>query len=197
MITAAVLVAHGSEDLETVTIIDILRRASIKVSVLAVFEEEHSSPSLTIELAHGIKILADSTLSSPNEYDLVVLPGGLRGAHTFQKSPKVQQLLQNQLKSPNKWTGAICAAPLAVVGLLGKGNGSPRVTGYPALKEAIKAAANDPGLVFEEAQAVVVWERLVTSQGPATAIPFALELVRQVKGGEIADRLSQDLLFTQ
>ncbi len=197
MPSAAVLVAQGAEDLETVTIIDILRRASIKVSVLAVASHQASA---VIELAHGCQILTDAPLEEAveNEFDLVVLPGGIRSAHTFHESPLVQQLLSRQLASKSKWVGAICAAPLAISGLL-RGQGA-RLTAYPALRESVyKAASHDESLVFEEGQAVVVSpeHRVITSQGPATAMAFALELVRHLRDGQHADRIAQELLFTK
>ena len=195
MKSAVILVANGCEDMETVTIVDILRRGGIEVQICAVPEQ---SQNQFITLANGCKLIPDLMLSSEEalskrlaeDYDLLVLPGGSHSAQTFKNSQTIKQALQHRLAN-GKWIGAICAAPLTVASALVTDDYA--ITGYPSMKEQILKEASK-NVRFEDAE-VVVSHRLITSQGPATAIPFALELLRQLAPPEVSQKVSRALLW--
>jgi 4-methyl-5(b-hydroxyethyl)-thiazole monophosphate biosynthesis len=169
MARACVLLAPGFEEIEAVTIIDVLRRAEIETCVVGV-------ESRSVEGAHGIVLGADAELheAALEPWDLVVLPGGLPGATNLRDSLAVQQLLRAQHANGGR-LGAICAAPIALsaAGVLA----GRRATSYPAFAEQIRC-----GEYLE--QAVVVDGPIITSRGPATALAFALRLVRELQGAE-------------
>jgi len=164
MASVLVPLAQGCEELEAVTVIDLLRRAGIHV-VTAGLDAQPVCAS------RGVVLLPDMTLEQAleNDYDMVVLPGGLPGADHLGDDARIIGLLQ-EMAAAGKYTAAICAAPrvLARAGLLdGK-----RATSYPG---ALETAAV-PGLDYSE-EAVVTDGNVVTSRGPGTAMDFALHLI--------------------
>ncbi len=164
MASVLVPLAQGCEELEAVTVIDLLRRAGIHV-VTAGLDAQPVCAS------RGVVLLPDMTLEQAleSDYDMVVLPGGLPGADHLGDDARIIGLLQ-EMAAAGKYTAAICAAPrvLARAGLLdGK-----RATSYPG---ALETAAV-PGLDYSE-EAVVTDGNVVTSRGPGTAMDFALHLI--------------------
>jgi 4-methyl-5(b-hydroxyethyl)-thiazole monophosphate biosynthesis len=169
MASALVLLAEGFEEIEAVSIIDILRRGGIEV---------HSAylDSELVTGANGITIQANISLkiAFPDDYDIIVLPGGWDGTNRLAESPLAQTMIKRFARD-DKWVAAMCAAPYAlhVAGVL-----SPRYTCYPSVEEQIRPedrVANEK---------VVVDGKVITSQGPGTAICFGLEIVRRLVGEE-------------
>jgi len=159
--------AEGFEELEAVTIIDMLRRAGIEVVVAALA----GNP---VRGAHGIALAADAALDdvSAQEFDLIALPGGMPGASNLADDPRIGAIIR-RLHDGGRRVAAICAAPmaLAAAGVLA----GRRATAYPGVLDR----AADVTLVDEP---VVVDGRVITSRGPGTALDFALELVAQLQG---------------
>lgn len=181
MPTVLVPLAHGFEDLEAVTIVDILRRAGIAV-VTAGLE-----PGLVLG-SRGTRVQPDATLDDAlaMDYDLVALPGGLPGADHLRDDPRIRALLLKMAAS-GKHTAAICAAPmaLAAAGLLdGK-----RATAYPGVLDNL-----DLPLTDKRRDAVVVDGKVVTSRGPGTAMDFALTLIEVLAGREKRDQVEAGLV---
>lgn len=168
MASALVLLADGFEEIEAVSIIDILRRGGIEV---------HSAylGSEMVTGANGITIQANISLKVAyhDDYDVIVLPGGWGGTDTIAQSPLAIEYIQ-KFASDGKWVAAMCAAPYAlhVAGVL-----SDKYTCYPSVEDKIR-----PSDRLDEI--VVVDGKVITSQGPATAICFALEIVKQLAGDE-------------
>lgn len=168
MAKVLVPLAQGCEELEAVTIIDILRRAGIDVV----------SAGLTagpVRASRGTVLLPDATLDEVQQqsFDLVVLPGGMPGSEHLRDDARVVALLQ-RTAADGKRVAAICAAPMALhaAGLLeGK-----RATSYPGVLDQL------PGSHRYSQDAVVVDGQVTTSRGPATAMDFALALVEQLAG---------------
>ena len=169
MASVLIPLAQGCEELEAVTLIDLLRRAGIEVTTASLSEGP-------VKASRGTVLLADTSLDKAlrRDYDMVVLPGGLPGADHLNEDKRIQQLLQSMAKN-NKYTAAICAAPkvLATAGLLeGK-----RATAFPGVLEKLQL----PATQLEHA-AVVKDGHVITSRGPGTAMDFALELIAVLAG---------------
>lgn len=178
-----VLLAPGFEELEAVTILDILVRGGVPATKVAV-----GTPGLEVSGSHGITVLADMKLEQLHlaAEDSVILPGGLPGAQHLWENPVVLDLVRRSAAGKGL-TAAICAAPnvLATAGLL-EGR---KATSYPGFqpKLAAKGAAVQQERVVKDG-------RILTSQGPATAMDFALALVAELAGAERAAQVGRDLL---
>jgi 4-methyl-5(b-hydroxyethyl)-thiazole monophosphate biosynthesis len=166
---ALIAVTDGVEDLECVTLIDVLRRAEVEVLVASVEERR------MITCARGTRLTADAMLVDvlAQDFDLIVLPGGLPGAQRLADFEPLAERVRKQAKAGELFA-AICAAPalaLQSYGVLRQ----RRMTCYPALSERLS------GCTFVD-EAVVVDGNCITSQGPGTALPFALTLVEHLVG---------------
>ena len=172
-------ISNGFEEIEAITIIDVCKRADIQVTIAGVENLE------TIG-AHGIKIIADKIIEdiSSDDFDIIVLPGGLPNAFTLAENEKIQSLLR-EFKEKKKKIGAICAAPYALhkAGVL---NNS--FTCYPSFEQKIRLNG------YQENNDVVIDENIITSRGPATAMNFALEIVNILCGKDIYTSVKNSLL---
>ncbi|KAK3424466.1 protein DJ-1 homolog B isoform X1 [Eucalyptus grandis] len=176
-------IANGSEEMEAVIIIDVLRRSKANVVIASVEDK------VEIEASRKVKLVADMLLDEASKlsYDLIVLPGGLGGAQAFAKCDKLVNLLKKQ-KESNRPYGAICASPALVLephGLL-KGK---KATAFPALCNKLSDAS-------EAENRVVVDGNLITSRGPGTTMEFALAIVEKFFGRKKALDLAKALVFT-
>ncbi len=162
--------AQGCEELEAITVIDLLRRAGITVISAGLDDQP-------VTASRGTVLIPDTTLDAvlDDDFDMMVLPGGLPGADNLNDDPRIHQLLK-QLADNGKYTAAICAAPrvLARAGLL---NGR-HATGYPGSLEGYGLEDID----YDIQQAVVIDGRVITSRGPGTAMDFALSLIEVLAG---------------
>src|SRR5512137_2984568 len=176
-----VTLAAGFEEIEAITVVDLLRRAGIEVHTAAL-----AAPAVIG--SHGITVTADMPLDEvrSGDYDMIVLPGGMPGADHLKRDPRVIELLREFAQS-GRYTAAICAAPgvLAHAGLL-EGRAA---TSYPGFLRADSA----PGIRLSE-EAVVVDGKVVTSRGPGTAIEFALTLIGLLAGPEVRRKVQGGLL---
>lgn len=174
--------ADGFEEIETMTIVDVLRRAGIEVVIAGLKASELTG-------AHQIRIKPDKALADvkPESFDMIVLPGGQPGVDNLRKDSRVLDALKKMKKS-NKLVGAICAAPLALqdAGLIS----GVKLTSYPSVEQ------NLSGCQYQTTR-VVVDGNLITSRGPGTSMEFALKLVEILTDKQQAENLSQTLLATQ
>lgn len=180
MASVLIPLAPGFEDLEAITLIDILRRADVQVTSAGL----DKGP---VRGARGTVVTPDASLNEvlEQDFDLIALPGGQPGTSNLQRDPRLKKLLA-RFRDQGRITAAICAAPsiLADFGLLqGK-----RVTSYPG---AIDAQRSD--LSYCE-DTVVVDGNVVTSRGPGTAMDFALTLVEILQGPDIRHNVEQALV---
>ena len=161
--------APGCEELEAVTIIDLLRRAGIEVVVAGLV------PGI-VKASRGTQLVPDTTLDTAlhEEYDMVVLPGGMPGAQHLKDDTRIIALMQ-KMAATGRYTAAICAAPtvLAAAGVLS----GKTATAYPGFLEKM----NLPDVTLST-DAVVRDGRVITSRGPGTAMDFALSLVEILSG---------------
>jgi 4-methyl-5(b-hydroxyethyl)-thiazole monophosphate biosynthesis len=181
MARVLVPIAEGCEELEAVTIIDLLRRAGIEVITASLEPGPVTCSRKTV-------IVPDTTLESIIEenFDMIVLPGGLPGADNLNSDPRIHSLLKTTAANQG-YTAAICAAPkvLASAGLLdGK-----TATSYPG---ALNSASLPQVLISE--QAIEKDGYVITSRGPGTAMDFALELIETLEGPERRQAVEQSLL---
>ena len=169
MARVIVPLAEGFEEIEAITVIDLLRRAGIEVQTAAL-------ASRRVTGSHGITVEADGLLEELQHetFDMIVLPGGMPGADLLKNDPRVLSLLRSS-DQQGRYVAAICAAPgvLAHAGLL-EGR---TATSFPGFLRADSA----PGIRLSDAP-VVSDGRLVTSRGPGTAMDFALTLVELLEG---------------
>ncbi|WP_313054622.1 DJ-1 family glyoxalase III [Pseudomonas lopnurensis] len=174
-------VADGSEDLETVTLVDVLRRAEFDV-VVASAEERRMLTG-----ARGTRITADAMLLDvlAQDFDLIVLPGGMPGAKTLGELEPLAERVRQQAAAGREFA-AICAAPAMALHAYGVLRGR-RVTCYPSMSEHLSSAT------FVD-QPVVVDGNCITSQGPATALEFALTLVERLAGKGKRRQVAADML---
>ncbi len=173
--------APGYEEIEALTQVDILRRAGLDAFFVSMSEE------LYVEGAHGISIKADFMFEQVDysKCEMIVLPGGIPGAHNLRDHEGLRNEILNFDKK-GKALAAICAAPL-VFGDLGILEGK-KATIYPGMEAELKGAeALDYPVVRDM--------NIITSQGPATAMKFAIAIVKYFKGEEAGDALSEDLLM--
>ena len=176
-----ILFAGGYEEVEALTVVDLLRRAQIVCDIVSVDGAQEVTGS------HGITVHADRGFSETDfgEYDGVILPGGMPGTKNLAADERVLDLLRS-FHGHGKLTAAICAAPtvLAKAGLL---EGKAAVC-YPGMEGELTGAE----VVFDP---VVADGTIITSRGVGTAIPFALALVRYFEGAERADALAASIVY--
>ena len=179
MKSVAVFLASGFEEIEAVTVIDVLRRADLHVTVAGLQEG-------LITGSHDITVKPDVTLDAirADAFDMVVLPGGLPGTIHLREDPRVLDFLK-KMQEAGKYTCAICAAPIVLKAA--DVTGGKAVTSHPVVQEELK------GLDYREDR-VVKDGTMVTSRGPGTALEFSLELVRILAGPEKAAELSAMML---
>lgn len=179
---ASVLVplANGFEEIETMSIVDVLRRAGVDV-VLASIGKKH------VVGAHGVELVAQVKIDEVDgdKFDMVVLPGGMPGADNLRQNKKIREIIK-KLNDENKPIGAICAAPWALsdMGVL-----KERFTCYPTFEERISKGE------YIGDKNVVLDQNILTATGPATAMEFSLELVKMLCGEEIYKQVKSGLLF--
>ena len=182
MPTALIPIADGSEDIETVTLIDVLRRAGVEVTVASV------TGTPDIVAARGTRIRADALIDDvmAQDFDLIVLPGGMPGAKALADSKKLIDKLHGQRDSGRLY-GAICAAPAVALAPHGLLDGVA-ATGHPAFTDALPDKSRMEERVVHDGQCL-------TSRGPGTALEFSLTLVETLCGRETRDAVASPMVL--
>lgn len=179
MARVAVILAEGFEEIEAVSIIDVLRRADIEVVSLSLVDQ------LYVRGAHAITIACDQSIHALGEasWDMVILPGGWDGTRLLAKDPNAIALLRSIDQNGGR-IGAICAAPFALeaAGVLKEG-----YTCYPSIETQMQTRGwcDTP---------IVRSDNIITARGPGNAICFALAIVHDLMGPEMAQRIRGALL---
>lgn len=166
-----VFFADGVEEIESITVVDMLRRAGAEVTMVSITGRD------MVHGAHGIRFLTDRRFEEIpgtefDSQDMLVLPGGMPGTLALGEHDGLKALLR-KFDSEGKYIAAICAAP-SVLGRLGLLNGK-RATSYPGFEDALKGAEYT-------CEAAVTSGNIITSRGAGTAIYFALEIIGQLFG---------------
>ncbi|MFP4472558.1 MAG: DJ-1 family glyoxalase III [Candidatus Omnitrophota bacterium] len=177
-----IILADGFEEIEAVTVIDILRRSGADVVTAGLTADRE-----WVTGAHDITLKTDTRIDSvQGEFDACVLPGGLPGAERLAGDPRVLSLISAMAKE-NKIVAAICAAPAAVLTQTEILNGRS-ATCYPGMEDSFP-----PNTTFKEDN-VVIDGNLITSRGPGTALEFALTLVEQLGDPDKSQELKRKTL---
>ncbi len=173
--------AQGCEELEAITLIDLLRRAGVEV-ISAGLDEG------VVTASRGTRLLPDTTLDAVRneDFDLIALPGGLPGADHLDQDPRLRAILARQAEKQRD-IAAICAAPkvLAHAGLLH----GRRATSYPGVLDALDLDDTEVTGVPVEVDG-----HIITSRGPGTAMDFALTLIERLAGAEKRAEVEQGLM---
>lgn len=177
---ALIPIADGSEDIETVALIDVLRRAQFDVTVASVM------PHKQITAARGTRIEADTLLTDCLHltYDVIALPGGLPGANHLRDCTPLIEKLQQQ-KADGRHFAAICASPAVVFAHHGLDEGH-KTTAHPGFTQHLRDFKNER---------VVIDQHCITSQGPGTAIEFALAIITELAGKALAEKVAAPMVL--
>lgn len=176
-----IFLADGFEEVECLTVVDLLRRASIDTTMISL------SDTVEIYGAHGIVVTADKVFDevSFDDVDMLVLPGGKVGVKNMSKHKELLNRIE-EFSSDGKMVAAICAGPSVLGGLeLLRGR---RATCYPGWEEDLKGAV----IVTDS---VVVDENIITSRGLGTSIDFALAIIRHFKGKEEVAKIATSIIY--
>ncbi len=176
-----IALAEGFEEIEGLTVVDLLRRAEIKVTTASI------GTTKEVIGAHTIPVIADALFDKVDldTVDMLVLPGGMPGTLNLQKDERICTALKDFI-AKGKEIAAICAAPL-IPGNLGLLKGK-KACCYPSFEDQL----HDAKVVFEP---VAVDEQVITSRGMGTAIDFALALITRLKNEEIAAAIRKAIIY--
>lgn len=181
MAKVLVPIADGIEELESVTIIDVLRRAGAQVTVASV------STTLQVTASRKTKLVADAMIQdcAGIVFDAIILPGGMPGAEHLRDSAPLIELLTQHVQAGRLY-GAICASPAVVLARHGFLKGR-KATCYPSMETQLPDAS-------AAAKRIVIDHHCITSQGPGTAMDFALAVVEALFGAERRRQVAEPML---
>ena len=178
-----VFLAEGFEDIEAITVIDVLRRAGMNVKTVSI------TRSLQVRSAHGVTMTADLLFDATHftDPDWLILPGGMPGATNLFEFDPLAGLLRRHMDAPDGHIAAICAAPAVVLGQLGLLEGRP-ATCYPGFEKYCTGARmiDSP---------VVATEKMVLGNGPANALSWALAIVKAACGEQTRTAVANGMLL--
>lgn len=179
MSKVCVLLANGFEEIEALTVVDVLRRANVTCDLVSIFEKEVTG-------AHNMTVISDKLIEDIDVYDAVVLPGGMPGSTNLRDNSEVIDLIKN-MDNSKKIIAAICAAPivLAKAGIIKEKD----VTSYPGFKEELG------DVNYIENKRVVIDENIITSRGPATALEFSFEILKKLGKVKEAEEIRNGMLY--
>lgn len=174
-------IANGTEEMEAVIIIDMLRRASIDVVV--------AGDANIVTCSRGVRIIPDITIEDIRDddtFDALVLPGGAQGVEAFVSNPSLEQIVRKH-REGKRLVGAICAAPVVLHewGLLAR---SQVVTSHPSVQKEMSGYS----YVLDR---VATDGRVITSRGAGTAFEFALALIKRLVDDATAARVASDIVL--
>ena len=181
MAKTAIFLAEGYEEIEALAVVDIFRRAGIETDMVSISDE------LLTKGSHSIRVMADKLLKDANfeEYDMLVLPGGLKGMQNLEACEVLMEQIDAFYKS-EKYIAAICASP-SIFGRRGILEGR-EATVYPGFEEELKGAI----VVDEQA---VDSEHVITGRSMGGAIDFALLLVEKLLGEDKAEEIAEQIVY--
>ncbi len=176
-------IATGTEEIEALTVVDVLRRAGIDTQTVSIL------PTREVTLSHGVTITCDTTIADADlsDADMLLLPGGLPGATNLNECQAVREALLNQASAGKKY-GAICAAPL-VLGSLGLLKGK-RATCYPGFEDQMTGADYT-------ADIYTIDGNIITGCGPAATLPYSYAILEMLGYEAEAEALREGMMFNK
>lgn len=183
MIKVYEFIANGSEDIEALTVIDVLRRAGIDATTVSI------NATKEVTTSHGIKMECDACIADVDvsDADMLLLPGGLPGAYNLNECDFVRETIQKQAESGKK-VGAICAAPL-ILGGLGILNGK-KATCYPGFEDQLTGADYTNEIYTIDGN-------IITGCGPAATLPYSYAILEMLGESEKAAQLREGMMFNK
>lgn len=184
MDTSFVFFADGFEEIEAVTVVDVLRRGEMNVVTVSITSDR------SVKGAHGMTVVADKTIDEIDASDAqwLILPGGMPGATNLAACGKLTDMLSAQWAA-QRGVAAICASPAVVLAPLGIVRGQ-EATCYPSFASQLKEGGAD----YAPGQRAVICNNLITSDGPSSALDFALAIVAQTQGDQVAEAVASGML---
>lgn len=181
MNTSYIFLAAGFEEIEALTVLDVMRRAGMDVKTVSITEHHN------VTGAHGLTVSADMIYDKVDFItpEWLILPGGMPGAENLSKFAPLNSLLVNQAQSGK--IAAICASPAVVLGPLGVLDGK-EATCYPGFEDKM-------GEAVRRDAPVIALDRLITANGPSSALRFALAIVANSMGESVAQEVGSSMLF--
>ena len=181
MNTSYIFLAAGFEEIEALTVLDVMRRAGMDVKTVSITD------SHTVIGAHGIPVKADLLYDKTDFLtpEWLIIPGGMPGAENLSKFAPLNTLLINQAVSGK--IAAICAAPAVVLAPLGILDGK-EATCYPGFEKKMADAV-------KRDSPVIALDRLITANGPSAALRLALAIVANSMGEAVAQEVGSGMLF--
>ena len=181
MANTAIFLANGFEEIEALTVVDILRRAQIGITTVSI------TGSKRVEGSHGIKVEADETFDNYEfgNTDMIILPGGMPGTKNLDACDPLKAKIE-EFNNSGKMLAAICAAP-TVYGKMGLLNGK-RACCYPGCEGDLLGASVTTDPVTKDGN-------IITSRGMGTAIEFALAILENFKGKEAAQQMAKAIVY--
>lgn len=181
MNTSYVFLAAGFEEIEALTVVDVMRRAGMDVKTVSITD------SHTVVGAHGMAVAADVLFTKTDFImpEWLIVPGGMPGSTNLAKFAPLGTLLKNQAESGK--VAAICAAPAVVLAPLGILDGK-EATCYPGFESQM------PNAIHRDAP-VIALDSIITANGPASALRFALAIVANSMGESVAQEVGSGMLF--
>lgn len=178
---AAVLLADGFEEIEALTVVDLLRRARIYVDTVSVSDE------YMVDGSHGINVQTEDLFDEVDfsEFDMIVLPGGMPGTSNLQSHQGVCRIVR-EFCEEGKYVGAICAAP-SILGNMGLLKGK-RAACYPTVEDQLQGAVLVTSPVVQDGN-------IITSRGMGTAVDFGLKLVEVMTDKLKADEVAESIIY--
>lgn len=181
MVKTAIFLADGYEEIEALAVVDVFRRAGIEMDMVSISEE------LLTNGSHKIQVMADKLLKDIafEEYDVLILPGGLRGMQNLENCESLMQQI-DAFYEQDKYVAAICASP-SILGRRGILTGK-QATAYPGFEDELKGATVvDAGAVRNG--------NVITARSMGSAIEFALLLVETLLGKEKAEEIAEQIVY--
>lgn len=177
-----VMLAEGFEEIEALTVVDVLRRGEVFVEMVSITEDE------MVTGGHGITVKADKTFSKVEDVvDCIVLPGGLLGTMNLKEKVELMEKIKKQYEE-GRYVAAICAAPALILGELGLLQGK-KATCYPQMEEHMK------GAIYDNQSSAVQDGTIITACSMGGAIDFSLQILEALLGEEKSTQIRESLVI--
>lgn len=174
-------IADGTEEIEALTVVDVLRRAGVEILTVSINDTEE------VTMSHGVRMLCDTTIANADfsDADMLLLPGGMPGSTNLNDCAAVRDAVAGMAEQGKK-IGAICAAPM-VLGGLGLLQGK-RATCYPGCE------GNMPGAIYTQ-ELYTIDGNIITGKGPAATLPYAYAVLEMLGKAKEAEALREGMVY--